>query len=88
MTEICKFQQIIEAKVTVVCDNISALNQALDTTMLTTSKHPDHDLLFAMRNKMQQSNVQWNYIHVRGHQEDKKQSHELSRLELLNFEMG
>jgi hypothetical protein len=50
-------------------------------------KHPDHDIIFAIRNKMRQTKTQWQYTHVRGHQDDKKDTQELNHLEQLNVEM-
>jgi hypothetical protein len=87
ITEIYKFHHLTEGQITVACDNISALNLAFDTTQIITSKHPDHDLLFAIRHKLQQSKLRWNHTHVRGHQDDKKLEQDLNRLELLNIEM-
>jgi hypothetical protein len=87
ITEICKFHNVSKAKITVACDNISALHQALDTSNIITSKNPDHDLLFAIREKMRNCNVQWSFTHVKGHQDDNKEAHELNRLEVLNIEM-
>jgi hypothetical protein len=87
ITEICKFHNVSEAKITVACDNVSALHQALDTSHIITSKNPDHDLLFAIREKMRQCNVQWSFTHVKGHQDDNKAAHDLTRLEVLNIEM-
>jgi hypothetical protein len=51
ITEIYKFHHLTEGQITVACDNISVLNLAFDTTQIITSKHPDHDLLFAIRHK-------------------------------------
>lgn len=87
ITEICKFHHVSEAKITVACDNISALHQALDTSQVITSKNLDHDLLFAIWDKMRHCNVQWSFIHVKGHQDDNKAAHELNRLEVLSIEM-
>ncbi len=87
ITEICKFHHLTEGQITVACDNISALNLAFNTTQTITTKHPDHDLLFAIQHKMRQSKVRWYHMHVRGNQDDKKSEQELNRLELLNIEM-
>ncbi len=85
--EIFKLNHIANAKITIACDNISALHQALNKEQPITSKHLDHDLLLAIRKKMKQFTIQWLYMHIRGKQDEKKMTNELNHLEVLNVEM-
>jgi hypothetical protein len=50
---------LAQASITVACDNLSALNNALDKSIEISIKDPDHDLLFTIRHLMEIHPIIW-----------------------------
>jgi hypothetical protein len=71
LTKIYQFQKLEHASITIACDNLSALNNALDTPIAISIRDPDHDLLFAIRQTMQAYPITRYRHHVYGHQDTK-----------------
>jgi hypothetical protein len=85
--ELCKYHSIKEATITIACDNLSALSNSLDSDNYTSIQDPDHDLIIAIQKLLLSPGITWLHRHVRGHQDDKKDSSALDRWEKLNIEM-
>lgn len=52
ITEIVQTHQLPRVAKTIACDRIFALHQALGINQHVSYKDPDHDIIFAIRNKM------------------------------------
>ncbi len=63
--ELSSFNNIIAGKVTVGCDNISALDLAFDTDYILSTTMADHDILLAIRNILSSSKVEWHTEHIK-----------------------
>jgi hypothetical protein len=85
--ELCKYHKLTSAKITIACDNISALKNSLDPDTNTTIYDPDFDLIIAIKRKMNESRITWQYRHVYGHQDENKEKTDLDRWDRLNIEM-
>jgi hypothetical protein len=57
-------------EVTIGCDGLSALRQAQKTTDFIDPNIPQFDLILAIRTIISQTHWKWNWIHVKGHQDD------------------
>ena len=69
------------------CDNISALELALDVKSDPSTNMLDYNLLFAIHQEIKDSKIIWNTHHIRGHQDCSKMTQQLSRYERLNCKM-
>jgi hypothetical protein len=85
--ELCQFFEINEGAITMGCDSTSALLSGVDNNIEPTSRITDHDMLFAIRQIINNIPVKLLWQHVKGHQDDKKSKDELTRPEQLNCEM-
>ena len=65
---ITRFHGVENGKVTIACDNESALWTAFDTKPVTTT-YDSFDLLKAIRHEISKSTIEWKPKHVRGHQD-------------------
>ena len=70
INQICQKHNIRYGKVTIGCDNTSALNNAFGEHQINTNI-PSRDLVAAIRHMINQSTVQWEPKHVKGHQNRK-----------------
>jgi len=81
---ICTYQNITSGSITVGCNKISVLQSAFNTDVALSLNMADYDILYAIRNVLQKSMLTGSLQHVRGHQDNEKYSHQLSRLEKLH----
>ena len=66
---ICTYFSITHGKITVGCDNTTALWNSFEDHPIT-SKHAQRDILQAIRHALQRSPLHWIPKHVKGHQDD------------------
>jgi hypothetical protein len=64
--------------ITVGCDGLSALTQASQAWDFINPNEPQYDLIMAIRTLVAESNWEWQWKHVKGHQDE---SHSLERLD-------
>ncbi len=84
---LCKLYDIPNASIKIACDNLLALNNALDKTISISTKDPEHVLLFDIRSLLDQHPILWKRHLVHGHQDSKKATEDLDKWECLNVEM-
>ena len=83
---ICQVFRVESGAITAACDGESALNYVFDwENKFLRSSTPHLDLIAATRHLIKISPVQWNYRHVKGHQDDF--AGPLDRWATLNVEM-
>jgi hypothetical protein len=73
--------------ITVGCDGLSALRQAQKTVDFVDPNIAQYDMIMAIRTVISQSSWQWDWIHVKGHQDDAKSQEELDQWSLWNIQM-
>jgi hypothetical protein len=73
--------------VTIGCDGLSALRKASTECDFTNPNEPQFDLITAIRQLRQESNSQWSWKHILGHQDEKRPVHELDQWSRWNIEM-
>jgi hypothetical protein len=66
--KICQFYHVHEGSVTIGCDGLSALGQVFDAHVDVEASC--HDLILATRRVLQESPIEWKYVHVKGHQDN------------------
>jgi hypothetical protein len=74
-------------RVTVGCDGLSALRQAKLRTDFINPNIPQYDLILAIRTIIEKTTWQWEWIHVKGHQDDILQEDDLDTWSRLNIQM-
>jgi hypothetical protein len=84
--EICATHAISSGKVTVCCDNTSAL-EVFEPDFLPNPKRPNFDLVSACWYMKNSTHIQWETEHVKGHQDRVMPVQALSRKARLNVEM-
>ena len=52
------------------CDGEEVLNKAMNRHSHVNAESPHADVILAIRNKVQTTNITWKYKHVKGHQND------------------
>jgi hypothetical protein len=84
---ICHFLKLDSGAITIGCDSTSALLSRTNHYKDINTRMPDHDLLFAIQHTIAGilNTLQW--LHVRGHQDNKKGKDEMTRAEQFNCEM-
>jgi hypothetical protein len=82
--ELCTYHKIPKATITIACDNILALQNSLDPNFITMIYDPDYDLIIAVKKKMKETCITWQYHHVHGQQDETK---DLDHCEQLHIEM-
>jgi len=85
---LCLYFNISEGSILLGCDSKSALAMAFTATSFRYSiKTPCFDLLGAIRQLRISSPIQWEFTHIKGHQDQRIALQDLSDLELLNVAM-
>jgi hypothetical protein len=79
--------QLSSGKIAIACDNISALNNLLDTSRSQKISDAEHDLIYAMKNQLASIPISYQSHHVKGHQDEVRPKAALDRWSLLNIEM-
>jgi hypothetical protein len=77
----------IAGYIIVGCDGLSALLQAQKAVDFVNPNSPQFDIIMAIRLMIAQSGWQWDWIHVKGHQDDSKPRTELDQWSLWNIQM-
>jgi hypothetical protein len=77
----------LSGSITVGCNGLSALRQAQKSTDFVDPNTPQYDLIMAIRTVISQSCWQWDWIHVKGHQDDTNGLEELDQWSLWNIQM-
>ena len=84
INQACKRFNINEGKVLVGCDGKGAIDALQYEHDIIKSSRQHYDLISSITNIMNESNITWERQHVKGHQDDLFEYHQLSRLEQLN----
>ena len=83
-----KLLKIGKGRITIGCDGISALEKGTETIIASCSpQHKHSDLISAMAKIRDNLEVTFRSVHVRGHQDDKKEYEDLDRLAQINVDM-
>jgi hypothetical protein len=77
----------ITGRIEVGCDGLSALRQVEKTHDFINPNVPQYDLILATRTVICQSQCQWEWRHVKGHQDDTKTINELDEWSQWNIRM-
>lgn len=81
-----EYYEIQQGSVVLACDNLGAINiTSYDSGGVNPVSCAQFDLVMAIQS-LKLSKIQWNHVHVDGHQDDNK-DHVLSAIERLNVEM-
>ncbi len=83
----CAYKGISSGSDPIGCDNNSALHLAFEEEANISLITLDFDLLYAIRNNVQSSPIDWVPIHVKGHQDNNTKIIELPQLAILNCKM-
>lgn len=67
---LCEHYDIDSGSITIACDGESALHYAFDWENKWLLKTPHLDLILAIQTMLQTSKIQWQFRHVKGHQDD------------------
>ena len=82
--QICKKYNINNGQVTVGCDGKGAIDALQYEHDIIKSSRKHFDLISAITNIMKESEIQYNRVHIKGHQDDIFEFDQLTRLEQLN----
>ena len=69
------------------CDCLSAINILTNSWEPETAQTPHGDLIHATRTAIRQSPINWQFRHIRGHQDAKKGKNQLTDWERMNVDM-
>jgi hypothetical protein len=84
---LCKLHQIQSGSITIACDNISALNNAMQHDHLPSLSQAEYDFIYVIKQKLQMLPISYSVKHVKGHQDNGGPTKRLDRWSLLNIEM-
>jgi 2-polyprenyl-6-methoxyphenol hydroxylase-like FAD-dependent oxidoreductase len=76
-----------KGKITVGCDGLSALRQAQKRIDFSNPNIPQHDLILAIHTVIEKTNWKWEWIHVKGHQDEIMSNDELDIWSRWNIQM-
>jgi hypothetical protein len=85
--KVCEFHDIQQGTVALCCDGESPLRRCAKDQWFTLATEQHFDIIEATIAAMNRSPVQWKLRHIRGHQDEKRDSSESDRYERLNCEM-
>jgi hypothetical protein len=77
----------LSGHITVGCDGLSALRHAQKTVDFVDPNIAQYNMIMAIRTVISQLSWQWDWIHVKGHQDDAKSQEELDQWSLWNIQM-
>jgi hypothetical protein len=77
----------VRGKITIACDSISALNQASKNYDFINPNLPQFDLIMAIRSIVSETTLEWTWKHVKGHQDDTRETSELDQWSKWNIQM-
>ena len=83
VNSIAEYHSVGSGKIDFFCDGKSALTACFDEHQSTSCNKMHFDLINFVRKKIQQSNIKWNAVHVKGHQSGENKPREV----VLNDEM-
>ena len=83
---ICEVNNVHFGKVKIACDNETAVG-TFDYDFIPHTKHSSFDLVSATYSILRECPFEWEGVHVKGHQDQKRAYHSLSRLSKLNVQM-
>jgi hypothetical protein len=84
INQFCSRHNITNGSVTIGCDGIGAI-QSVNTERICKSSHKHFDIIQSIKASMLKSTVQWNFRHVKGHQDDTIHYNDLTRESQLNI---
>jgi len=87
LSVICSKYNIKSGKVTIACDNSSALFNSLEASRKPKIIDAEFDLIYAIKNRVGALPISILYHHVKGHQDAVRSVEVLDRWSLLNIEM-
>jgi hypothetical protein len=87
VSTICSLYSIQTGGITIACDNILAFQNSFEDHKLPRLSKVDHDLLYAIKNKLSCLPNAFHHLHIKGHQDDKIPEGDLDRWSLLIIEM-
>ena len=69
------------------CDGEETLNKAMNWNSNVNAEPPHADMVLAIRDKVQETNITWKSQHAKGHQDDHRPYNSLDRISQLNVFM-
>jgi hypothetical protein len=88
LSALCSVHQLKSGKITNACGNISALNNSLEESRSQKNSDAEHDLIYAIKNRLASIPISYQIHHVKGHQDEVQPKADLDRWSLLIIEMG
>jgi hypothetical protein len=77
----------IHGRITVGCDGMSALDRAGRKSDFIDPNEPQFDLIMAIRSMVADTGWEWNWKHVKGHQDDSQRLEDLDNWSQWNIKM-
>ena len=86
VTKIAKQFQINEAQCNIHCDGNSAIQAISNNFEVIHNNRKHYDLLQSIHSARHNSNITFEFIHIKGHADDELPFHSLTREQLMDFE--
>ena len=80
----CKRHKISQGSIEIGCDGEGALKAITYNHKIVKTNRKHYDLIQAVNEAIETSPITWTFRHVRGHQDDIREYHDLNRWEQLN----
>ena len=84
INKVCTTHNITEGHITIGCDGLGAISSCSNLYEVVNSTRKHFDLIRAIGTAINNSPLTWTFEHVKAHQDDTKEFHDLSFLEKLN----
>lgn len=84
---LCEYYHISEGKITIGCDGLGPLHRCFVASWDPKPATVNYDFIKAIRHLARQSGIQWNWIHIKGHQDDTTPVQDLDLWASLNIAM-
>ncbi len=83
VNKICTTNQINHGSITIGCDGIGAI-QSVNNNYFCKSSHKHYNIIKSIKSSMNASNINWEFRHIKGHQDDYTHFDNLDCLSQLN----
>jgi hypothetical protein len=84
---ICSIYDLRSGKITIACDNITALSKSIADFTHPNIYNAEADLIYAIKNQISALPISIEFHHVKGHQDEMMAQEDLDRWSLLNIKM-
>jgi hypothetical protein len=87
VSALCSVHNLKSGRITIACDNISALNATMDVWRTPKITDAEFDLIYAIKNRLSILPISVASHHLKGHQDATMPMKDLDHWSLLNIEM-